>query len=215
MKKRMNTLIAIVFALCWISVAPAQSTLNIDLADDNGSTKLSLYWTGDIVNGGVTFTDLQFPILWHGFGGTFTNFFNNGSGNYTFSQFGSMQNVTSGSSVAVGSAVFSLSGGAQLYFYFTNSQSLIINSGNVVDYIPGTDSATISLPFSYLNAGTYYQQETIPSFSFNLVLNVESVPEPSSLALVGLCALGFCSRGTGRYRWRGWISGDRDSNNVV
>jgi hypothetical protein len=213
MKKRMNTLITIVIALCWVRVAPAQSTLNIDLADDNGSTKLSLYWTGDIVNGGVTFTDLPFPILWNGFGGTFTNFLNNGSGNYTLSQFGSMQNITSRSSVAVGSAVFYPSEGGQLNFYFTNP--LVISSGNIVDYIPGTDSATISLPFSYLNAGTYYQQETIPSFSFNLVLTVESVPEPSSLALVGLCALGFCSCGIGRYRWRGWISGDRDSNNVA
>jgi hypothetical protein len=111
-----------------------------------------------------------------------------------------MQNVTAGTNRLVGSVDFS---GGEVNFYFTNFQSITIHSNDVIAYVPGTDSTTLSIPFSDFNPGTYSDQGSIPGFTYNTILTVETVPEPCWLALSGLGALIFCScRRGGRLRTR-------------
>ena len=149
MEKLLQTLAIGLVAFCFVATAPAQSTLNINLSDNGGNTKFSLNWTGDIVNGGAAAGNL-FPILWHSFGGEFTNYVNNDVGSYILTGFGSMQNLTTGTNLSIGSVDFTTSANSDLFFYFSSSKSLTIHQGDIVRYIPGQDSTTIGVPFSLL-----------------------------------------------------------------
>jgi len=51
-------------------------------------------------------------------------------------------------------------------------------------YQPGTQSVTIPVPFSDFNPGTYQSQQSGLSTALTVNLTVESVPEPSTSALV-------------------------------
>jgi hypothetical protein len=196
MKKKIRSLIVRAMAFFLVATASAQSTLNINLSNNSGGTAISFYWTGDIVNGGAGSTAFL-PMLWHAFGGTFTNYMKSGSGTYSLTTFGSMQNATTSSLLPIGSVDFESAASGSLYFFFTGSQSLTIHPGDMIDYIHGADLATVPMPFSSLNPGIYYQQDVFPPISYNMILTVGNVPEPSVMGLVGLGGLVFCARRAG------------------
>jgi len=61
-------------------------------------------------------------------------------------------------------------------------------TSDIIQYVPSVDSVTIPVPFSSFNPGTY---QVSPQQPIDMVLTVESVPEPSTIPLATTGAIGF------------------------
>jgi hypothetical protein len=174
----------------------AQSTFHISLQDDNGLTRVSVSWSGDITNTGI-----PAPYdHWIGVGGSYINAMS-GSGGTTktvdglgtfvgyvssLEGFGTFKNLNSGSTATINQFIaipdyFGTSVAAIRFGY-----ELQNTSDHLIQYTPGLDSATVPVPFTSFNPGTY---QVWPEQPIEMILTV--VPEPSTMTLAGLACLGF------------------------
>jgi hypothetical protein len=174
----------------------AQSTFHISLQDDNGLTRVSVSWSGDITNTGI-----PAPYdYWIGVGGSYINAMSgiggttntvDGLGTFvgyvsSLEGFGTFKNLNTGSSAAINQfiAIPDYSGTSVIAIRF--GYELQNTSDHVIQYVPGIDSATVPVPFASFNPGTY---QVWPEQPIEMIVTV--VPEPSTMTLGGLACLGF------------------------
>jgi hypothetical protein len=185
---------ALVFQLLTASTVSAQ-TFYITLQDDNGNTQVSVSWSSNIFNPVLPASDTD----WLGIGGFFLNSMSDsgGSSNFvyglggftgyveTLPGFGTLEDLTTGRSATINALVAIPNYvGVGSWINVRFDDDLGNATSDILQYIPSADSATISVPFSSFNQGTY---EVWPQQPIGMVLAVEPVPEPStvSLATVG------------------------------
>jgi hypothetical protein len=200
MKRFIISILTIAAAFQLFTATPTLgSTFYINLQDDNGNTHVSISWSSDIIGAGIAapYSD------WVGVGGFFLNSMGGSGGtpNYidglgsftgyveTLPAFGTLEDLTTGRSSTINSfvAIPNYAGvGSDIDIRFDND--LANTTSDIIQYVPGVDSATIPVPFSSFNAGTY---QIWPQQPIGMVLTVESVPEPSALSMAVMGALGF------------------------
>lgn len=164
----------------------AQSTLDINLQNDGGNTLVALSWSGDVLTSDTANED----ATWSGIGGTFANYLNGGTQASPLTGFGVFNDLTTDGVGTINSVQFiDNSGTLMLSFFFASN--IAISAGDQIQYVPATDSETISVPFSSFNPGTYSWNTTEP---FNYTVNLTVAPEPSTFALAGLGGLAALMR---------------------
>jgi hypothetical protein len=183
----------------YTATATLGSTCYINLQDDNGNTRVSISWSSDITGTGVSapYSD------WVGVGGLFLNSMGGSGGtlNYiyglggftgyveTLPLFGTLEDLTTGGSATINSFVAIPNyGGDESVIDIRFDTDLPNSASDLIRYVPNVDSATIPVPFSSFNPGTY---QVSPQQPIGMVLTVESIPEPSTLYMSALGALGI------------------------
>jgi hypothetical protein len=165
----------------------AQSTFDVVLQNDGGNTLISLSCLGDVLTS-VAATD---DATWSGVSGTFTNYLNGGSQSSSLTGFGVFYDLTTGDSATINSVQFiNDSGTLRLAFFFDTN--ITVSEGDEIQYVPATDSETISVAISSFNPGTYDWNNTSDPYTsgpFDYNMDLTVVPEPSMFALAGLGGL--------------------------
>ena len=114
------------------------------------------------------------------------------------SGFGTFEDVTTGTTATMNTLVAApnfLGGGNNVVNIRFANGGLTNSIGDLIRYIPATDSETVNIPFSSFNPGTY--DVSPEQFPIDFVLTVEPIPEPSSVLIAALGCLGFVG-----FRWR-------------
>jgi hypothetical protein len=194
MKTILTTVLTFAAALQLLTTISASgATFFIDLQNDNGNTHVSVSWSGNITN--TPYID------WVGIGGLFINSMSSGGGssNYIYGLgsfvgyvdklpgFGTFKDLTTGNSATMDMFVaIPNDAGSGSVIHVRFDKDLGNTTGDIIQYSPGVDSATIAVPFSSFNPGTY---EVSPQQPIGMVLTVRSIPEPSTGLLTVLGAL--------------------------
>lgn len=197
----MKTFAFILIGALALAVIPASgSVIYIDLQNDNGETRVSMSGSSDLTGTGInaTFSGWigiggMFPGSMTGLGGT-SNYVS-GVGSFVgyvepLSGFGTFEDVTTGGTATMNTLLAIpdfLGGGSVVNIRFANE--LTNSIGDLIRYIPATDSETVNIPFSSFNPGTY--NVTPQQFPINFVLTVEPIPEPSPVLIAALGWLGL------------------------
>lgn len=186
------------------AVMPASGTaIYIDLQNASGETAVSVSCSSDLTGAGITANFSGwigiggiFPGSMTGLGGSPTNY--PGLGSFTgfvapMTGFGTIEDVTTGATATMTAFVAApnfLGAGNNVEDIRFAAGGLTNSIGDLIRYIPGTDSETVNIPFSLFNPGTYgASPQQFPGIDF--FVTVEPIPEPSPVLLAALGGLGF------------------------
>ena len=174
----------------------AQSKFQISLQDDHGLTRVSVSWSGDITNTGIAAPYEH----WIGVGGSYINAMSgmggtthtvDGLGTFvgyvsSLEGFGTFKNLNSGTRATINQfiAIPDYFGTSVVAIRF--GYELQNTSDHMIQYTSSFDSATVPVPFTSFNPGTY---QVWPEQPIEMILTV--VPEPFTITLAGLAGLGL------------------------
>jgi len=178
-----------------LAVGGGSATLTLADAGD-GQTTISWVLAGAFTSYGVSVTTPGFS----GLDPQFTGWINE-LGAYTdplaVSGFGTFSNSSNEGTATLASVQLVPYADTTYSLQLTTDTTLSDGANDVaVFYAPAADSATIDVPFSTFNPGTYHYSTPYNTGTFVTAMNytldvLEPAPEPSTLALAGLALFGM------------------------